>query len=131
MTKLNLLAGQPVNTTIPRRRAEDRPVGPFAQLVLCAVKKMPANDCYGSRIEEFISAKLGELVDQAQVYVTLQRLEKQDFVRGKSGTRPSRSSSTKSKPKGSVTNYTITESGEIAMGKAAIFYQRVSEAPHW
>jgi DNA-binding PadR family transcriptional regulator len=123
MTETHLaFAGQPSPQAFPpRRRGSRRPIGPFAYLVLCAIRKLPAADRYGLMIEDHVSRHLGQLVDLAQVYVSIRRLEKQKLITGKL-------SKTKRETGHKVTLYTLTAEGKKALGIGRQFYERVHAA---
>jgi DNA-binding PadR family transcriptional regulator len=104
-----------------RRRRGQRPLGPFSYLVLRTVEKVPERECYGLRIEEQVSEYLREIVDLAQVYVTLKRLEAKGLIIGKQAPAPNDTGHT-------VTLYRLTHEGKQALSAASIFYERVHAA---
>lgn len=102
-------------------RAGRRPIGPFTFLVLDALRKLPPAHRYGAAIEEHLSARIKQLVDLAQVYVTLKRLEGKQLIAAKEMPAPSGSAHT-------VVCYTITAKGNHAFTEAIPLYRQVGKA---
>ena len=112
----------PATANSPRRRRHGRrPLGPFSYLVMRSIHKLPPRQCYGLKIEEHISEHLGELVDLAQCYVTLKRLQAKRLIVGKQAPAPSGTAH-------KVTLYRLTAAGKEAIAAATIFYRLVETA---
>jgi DNA-binding PadR family transcriptional regulator len=92
----------------PRKRGRRHPLGPFSYIIMRAIDKLPNNQCYGSY-----------LVDLAQVFIALSRLEDKSFVKSKDAPAPTGSNRT-------VKVYTITPIGRAVMEEAGIFYRAVT-----
>jgi DNA-binding PadR family transcriptional regulator len=82
--------------------------------------KQGPDEAYGLNICESMTNDLRAIVDLAQIYVVLKRLgeEGRRFLTSRKVPAPSGSGHT-------VTAYTITPDGEVAMEQAALFYDRL------
>ncbi len=114
---------QPNTTKVPpvisKRRT--RPLGPFSYLLMCTLSRLPKAHSYGAVLEQQLSEQYHELIDLAQVYVALGRLEGKDFIVGSDQMAPTGFKHT-------VTVYTITAEGRAALKHAARFYKMLAAA---
>jgi DNA-binding PadR family transcriptional regulator len=84
------------------------------------VKALGPAKAYGIAVEEHMTNQLRAIVDLAQVYVVLKRLEHRGFLMKKKAPAPTGSGQT-------VIAYTITDAGAEAMALAATFYNQLSD----
>jgi DNA-binding PadR family transcriptional regulator len=98
-----------------------RPLGPFSYLLMCTLTGLPKEHCYGSVLEHHLSDQYGEMIDLAQVYVSLQRLVEKGFIVGTEQTAPTGFKHT-------VVVYTVTAKGREALTHAAHFYKMLAAA---
>jgi DNA-binding PadR family transcriptional regulator len=85
-----------------------------------ALQTLPARDCYGVKIEEHITEHLDEVVDLAQIYITLRRLQQRQFVTSKQAPSPA-------SPGHVVTVYKLTRAGAQAISASTAFYRKVDQ----
>lgn len=104
----------------PKAKRE-RPLGPFSYLLMCTLMRLPAKQCYGAVLEQDLSEQYGEMIDLAQVYVSLQRLAEKEFIIGNDQKAPTGYNHT-------VVVYRITASGREALAAAARFYKMLAAA---
>ena len=105
----------------PLKSRRTRPLGPFSYLLMATLAKLPKEHCYGAVLERVLSDQYGELIDLAQVYVTLVRLRERGLLSDKQQLAPTGTQHT-------VTVYAVTPAGREALAHAASFYKMLAEA---
>lgn len=85
---------------------------------MCQLNRLPESYCYGTFIERVLSDKYNEVIDIAQVFVTLERLVKKGYIKSKKIKSPLGRNQM-------VKVYTMTTVGRVAFNEACSFYKMV------